>query len=161
MREVALVKLCYTRWSCRHTSIKAVKNRLTAIIATLEDISEDSGSRAIESRGLLYQIKSFPFFLSLIIFDKIFSITGNLSNLLQAEELNYAGAAACIKATKTTLTNLRSDSEWDEIWSVAVELAEEHTVEVSPLRQRRRRRIPTHLSDSIVDAPTGVSTTLS
>ena len=31
MREVALVKLCYTRWSCRHTSIKAVKNRLTAI----------------------------------------------------------------------------------------------------------------------------------
>ena len=59
--EIRLVK---TRWSCRHTSIKAVKKTISAILATLEDISDESGSRTIESRGLLHQIKSFSFLLS-------------------------------------------------------------------------------------------------
>ena len=47
--EIRLVKLSETRWSCRHTSIKAVKKTISAILATLEDISDESGSRAIES----------------------------------------------------------------------------------------------------------------
>ena len=48
-REDRLIKLSDTRWSCRHTSIKAVKTTINAILATLEDISDESGSRAIES----------------------------------------------------------------------------------------------------------------
>ena len=48
-REIRLVKLSETRWSCRVTSIKAVKTTINAILATLEDISDESGSRAIES----------------------------------------------------------------------------------------------------------------
>ena len=54
MKEIKLVKLSDTRWSCRHASIKAVKTTIVAIITTLEELSDDSGSRAIEARGLLY-----------------------------------------------------------------------------------------------------------
>ena len=114
-REIRLVKRSETRWSCRDTSIKAVKTTINAILATLEDISDESGSSAIESQGLLHQVNSFSFLLFLILFNKIFSITGNLSNLLQTEQLNYAGAASCIEATKITLSNLRSKSEWQKI----------------------------------------------
>ena len=60
---------------------------------------------------------------------------GNLSNLLQTEQFNYAGAASCIEATKTTLSNLRSEFEWKKIWDEAVTLARAHEVEVLPLRR--------------------------
>ena len=86
-REIRLVKLSDTRWSCRHTSIKAVKSTISAVLVTLQEISEESGSRAVDSRGLLFQVKTFQFFLSLILCEKIFSITGKLSNILQAEQL--------------------------------------------------------------------------
>ena len=157
-REIRLVKLSETRWSCSVTSIKAVKTTINAILATLEDISDESGSRAIASRGLLHQVKSFPFLLSLILFNKIFSITGNLSNLLQTEQLHYAGAASCIEATKITLYNLRSESEWQKIWDEAVTLARAHEVEVVPIR--RRRRFPTYLANNVVEAHTGDSTSV-
>ena len=103
VREIELVKLSDTRWSCRHASIKAVKTTITAIIAALEELSDHSGSRAIDARGLLHQIKSFYFLLSLILFEKIFLITGNLSNLLQSKTINYAAAATSISATKISL----------------------------------------------------------
>ena len=133
-----------------------MKTTINAILATLEDISDESGSRAIESRGLLHQVKSFPFLLSLILFNKIFSITGNPSNLLQTEQLNYAGAASCIEATKITLSNLRSESEWQKIWDEAVTLARAHGVEVVPIR----RRFPTYLANNVVEAHTGDSTSV-
>uniref|UniRef100_A0A1X7V0P6 TTF-type domain-containing protein n=1 Tax=Amphimedon queenslandica TaxID=400682 RepID=A0A1X7V0P6_AMPQE len=160
-KEITLVKLSDTRWSCRHASIKAIKTTLPALLATLEDIADESGSRAIESRGLLHQAHSFPFILSLILFEKIFSVTGNLSNLLQAEQLNYAGAAACIRATKQTLQNLRSEEKWLEIWKETVELGTKLNIAVSPIRCRRRQRLPSHLSNCTVEGPTGVTNTIS
>ena len=160
LKEITLVKLSDTRWSCRHASIKAIKTTIAALLATLEDIADESGSRAIESQGLLYQAHSFSFLLSLVLFAKIFSITGNLSNLLQSEQLNYAGAANCIRATKQTLICLRSERKWLEIWEETVDLAAKLNIAVSPVRCRRRQRLPSHLSDSMAEAPTGVNTTI-
>ena len=159
--EIRLVKLSDTRWSCRHTSINAVKTTISAIVQTLEDIAEESGNRAVEARGLLFQTKSFHFFLSLMTFDRVFSITGNLSNLLQAKELNYAAAATCIEATKQTIIDLRNETVWKNIWQESVKLAEKHDVDISPLRPRRTRRLPSHLNDSSVEGPSGESTPVS
>lgn len=154
LREIQLVKLSDTRWSCRHASIKAVQTSITAIIAALEEMSDDSGTRAIEARGLFYQVKSFSFLLSLTLFEKIFSITGNLCNLLQSRTINYAAAALSISATKASLETLRSETEWQQIWDSAFELAENQDVTISPLRirSRRQRQPPTSLSDSVVGA---------
>ena len=71
------------------------------------EIAEGSGSdRVVEARGLLFQVNSVQFLLSLLLFERIFSITAKLSDLLQAERLNYAAAAACIKAsTRSTKGN--------------------------------------------------------
>ena len=56
-------------------------------------------------------------------FDRVISITGNLSNLLQAKELNYAAAATCIEATKQTIIDLRNETVWKNIWQESVKLA--------------------------------------
>ena len=101
-----------TRWSCRYSSIKAVFSTFTAIIKTLDEIGDQSHTRSVEARGLLHQISSFPFLLSLVLFEKIFSMTSTLSNLLQSEQISFAAAARCIRATKTALSDIRSEQNW-------------------------------------------------
>ena len=151
------MKLSDTRWTCRHASIKAVKTTITAIIAALEELADrHTGSRAIDARGLLHQIKSFPFLLSLILFERIFSITGNLSNLLQSQTINYAAAATSISATKTSLETLRNETEWKGIWDSAVELAGRQEITITPIRSRRQRHPPSSLSHSVIDTTTGI-----
>ena len=152
-RLVQLKQLSDTRWSCRYSSIQAVMSSLSAIVSTLEEIAEDSNTRSVQARGLLHQVKSFSFFLSLVLFEKIFGITNNLSNLLQAEHLNYATAASCIKATKTTLSDLRSEEVWEKVWEQSLSLSEKFGIDVSPARPQRARRIPQRLDGDVrVDA---------
>ncbi|XP_011407653.1 PREDICTED: zinc finger MYM-type protein 1-like [Amphimedon queenslandica] len=151
IKELRLVKLSDTRWSCRHTSMKAVKTIFAAILSTLDEIFDTTGTRAIEARGLLHQVQSFSFLLSLIIFDKIFSITGNLSNLLQAEQINYSAAAICITATKTTLVNLRSEAKWKKLWDEAVKLANSLNIHITVTSAHRQRQPPSSLSGFSID----------
>lgn len=99
-------------------------------------------------------MKSFPFLLSLISLEKIFSFINNLSQLLQSEVLNYAAAASCISATKITLNSLRSDTEWKTLWEVAVSLAEKCDISVTPPRDRRTRRPPRQLESFVVTTNT-------
>lgn len=120
LKVVQLKKLPDTRWSCRYAFIKAVLTSISAVIATLEEIGDQRHKRAIEARGLLLHVKSFPFLLYLILLERIFSITNNLSQLLQSEVIHYAAADSCISATKTTLNSLRTDKEWITVWEVAV-----------------------------------------
>ena len=64
-REVRLKKLSDTRWACCYASIKAVTTTFTAVLATLEEISEGGDQdRIVEARGILLQVRSFQFFLS-------------------------------------------------------------------------------------------------
>ena len=45
---------------------------LTALISTLEQIGDESNNKSVEARGLLHQVRAFPFLLSLVLFEKIF-----------------------------------------------------------------------------------------
>ena len=154
-REVQLKQLSETRWACRYTSIQAVMVTFTAVISTLEQISgESNNKRSVEARGLLYQLKAFPFILSLVLFERLFGITNNLSNLLQAEQISYTAAAMCITATKSTLSSLRSEVEWGKVWQEETSVAEKCDVSVTPLRPQRARRLPQQLDDSfVVESP--------
>lgn len=46
--------------------------------------------------------------------------------------------------------NLRSDEEWSKVWEKAVALAEKCDVPVAPLRTKRNRKLPRHLSQTSV-----------
>ena len=114
--KLHLKPLSDTRWSCRHASIVSIKSTISVIYESLDEITEGNDSnKVIQARSLLLQVKSFTFAVSLLLFEKLFSITGKLSDLLQAETLSYAGAAS-ITATKQTLRDIR---EWSAIWAEA------------------------------------------
>ena len=67
--------------------------------------------------------------------------------------LNYAAAAACIKATKETVQGLRRETEWVNIWEQAVALASKHNIAVVAPR-RRTRRLPERFSGTVVTSET-------
>lgn len=47
-------------------------------------------SHRMEASGILAGVKRFQFIVGLVVYKKIFSITANLSELLQAESLDMA-----------------------------------------------------------------------
>lgn len=106
-------------------------------------------------------MKRFPFLLSLVLFEKIFGITNSLSNLLQAEYISYASVASCIKATKTTLSELRSEEAWRKVWDQAISIAEENGLSVTPPRPRCTPEMSRQLDGFIVDSVSALQRTTS
>ena len=96
-----------TRWACRHAAVNALACTYEAVVATLELLTEDNDkNKAVESRGLLLQITSFSFIVSLVVFDRILSCTKSLSDILQEPELDLAKAAEFVTGTIVTLSGV-------------------------------------------------------
>ena len=63
-----LKMLSDTCWVCRYAAIDTMCHTFSALIATLEEIvHSDDREKAVQPSGLLFQVKSFIFFLLLII----------------------------------------------------------------------------------------------
>lgn len=86
-QPMELQKLSDTRWSCRSASINSICCRYDCLLLALEEISTSfDHSKAVEAKGLLYQIHSFSFIISLVMFDRIcLALSSSLisCNLLQ------------------------------------------------------------------------------
>ena len=79
-----LQRLSDTRWSCRYLAVDAVYSTFGAVLATLEEIVDgEDRSRATEAIGILIQVQTYKFLLSLIMFWRILSYTKSLSDQLQ------------------------------------------------------------------------------
>ena len=106
----------YEKSTVQHASVGLAQARPNdSLLATLEDVSEGvDRAKAIEATGLLLQIKSFKFFLSLIMFDRILTCTRSLSDYLQHAQVNLAKAADLVSATVSTLELFRTDEEAQE-----------------------------------------------
>ena len=57
MREIRLVKLSDTRWSCRHASIKAIKATITAILAVVIELLKQEDSCIRSTHSLSYHFR--------------------------------------------------------------------------------------------------------
>lgn len=148
-----------TRWSCQLESIKAVLATFPSVLDTLQNIADGSGemSRTIEASGLLAHIKCFRFIVSMIVYKKVFIITANLSDMLQAECLDYSTATSLILAAITTFSTMRSDDHWNLLWQESISLAKHVNCPVEPpnraCRARRSRPSSTY-NDFVITAST-------
>lgn len=85
-----------------------------SVVATLEDISNGVDKpKAVEARGILFQIESFKFLLLLVSFCRILSFTKALSDQLQSVTNDMARAAEGIMQT---LTDIHNDKTWDNLY---------------------------------------------
>ena len=99
-------------------------------------------------------MKCFQFLLCLYTFQKLFSITAKLSDVLQAEKLDFAGAAGYIEATVGTLKGLRSSEEWEKLWKDVTTKAASLQISVESPRPIRCRRLPARLQGVILTSET-------
>lgn len=162
-RPLELKRIIETRWSCRYESIETIIKVFTAVIQTLERISDThhSAERAALARGYLHQLKRFQFVSLLLIMERILRITYSLSNALQDPELDLAAAVTLINSVTGQLRELRGSSEkWEEIWVQVAEICAENDIAFQPTvtginadslqRPSRPSKIPGRLQDYFV-----------
>ena len=150
-QPLQLQALSDTRWACRYGAVNAVCRMYDCILATLREVGNGSDStKAVEARGLCHQLAAFPFLVSLVTFDRILSCTKSLSDHLQSTEIDLAGAANLVNATKETLEDYRSDSMWNKVYEYAKSVAELHGIEVAVPTSARKRRLPKRFEECVL-----------
>ena len=74
-----------------------------AVLATLQIIIEgDDRAKAVEAEGILLQVKSYKFLVTLLLFWRILSCTKSLSDHLQSTKIDLAKASDLIEAILET-----------------------------------------------------------
>lgn len=122
-------------------------------------VAAEKKSRAIEAKGLLYQVSQFSFILQLHTMRKIFNTTLALSNVLQHKGLDLAKACRLVDVTIEQLQQIKEDVKFDVIYEDAEKFASELLdSDIQPGNQNRIRRAPRHLNDSIICETTGART---
>lgn len=121
-RAVELKRLSDTRWACQYYSLWAIKQTLPRILATLEEVSNQTNShRAIEARSLNGLIDA-QFVLQIYMLENIFGLTKTLSDQLQATDLDLASAIDLVFALVNTLKEERNGETWTHLWQGASEV---------------------------------------
>ena len=105
-----LQRLCDTRWACRATACRNIRDRLPAIHELLTEIANDADSdRAIEARGILLQL-DFTFVLLLNFFSEILNTANAVSTQPQAKDADLVAALDLLQCLTDNLTKCRDDS---------------------------------------------------
>ena len=112
-------------------------------------------ARATEATGILLQVHTFRFLLSLIIFWRILSCTKSLSDQLQSTRTDLAKAADLVLATTESLKEFRSDSAWEHLFKYVNDVAALHNITVTVPRPQPQRYMPRRLEDGVVLDTTG------
>ena len=131
------------------------------LLATLEEIADgEDSAKAVEAKGLLFQVRSFTF-LVLVMFDRILSCTKALSDPLQTHQCDLAKAADLVTATIETLEEFRSDSSWNHLFGYTKQVAELNKISITGLQKKRQKRIPQRYEECFVLESTGSRQNLS
>lgn len=149
-QPVELQQLSDTRWVCRYAAVNAICNSYHSLLLTIEEVGMSSDARkAVEARGLLHQIKSFSFIVSVVMFDRILGCTKQLSDQLQSSKIDLSVASDLVSATKSMLRDYRTTEYWMKVYKYSTDIASQHSISPQPPEPRRKRRPPAHLTDSI------------
>ena len=148
-KAIELKRLCETRWACQSSAIDSVYNIFTFILKTLKWACKQGGSRSIEARGLLLQVKEFDFILLLVIMRNIFCVTRSLSDILQWKNLDLAKACVLVDTTLIWLKRIRFDEEFMKMELEASHFFEENQLIIES-QSKRCRKTPENLSNSVI-----------
>ena len=139
-----LRNLSKTRWSARAESVEAVSRSLDAILDVLEILegSKDGETRT-KSANLLNSVRNIDFICGIMLLKNVMFKTKMLSDYLQGETVDVAGALVAISSTDGVLKSMRvNDNEInDEIEAaiiVARNLGTEPLADFSRLHRLRR-----------------------
>ena len=93
--------------------------------------NDDDKNKAIEAKGILLQIQTFKFLITLILFWRILSLTKSLFDQLQSTNINIASAADLVAATIEVLQKFRSNEEWSKLYKYATDAASLNNISIT------------------------------
>ena len=151
-----LKHLSDTQWACRYLAIDAIYSTYDVVLSSLEIIADgEDRVKAVEAEGILHQIKSFKFLISLILFWQVFSCIKSLSDQLQSTTINLSKAAELVNSTLDTLQLFHSDQEWEKHYEYVTDVAALHEISIALPRPQCNRQISRRLQDGIVSETMG------
>lgn len=109
-RHAKLIDVCRTRWVARIDGLSVFIEDYMAIVATVEDISNNVGGTwnndsRVMTNGIKHAIVTFQFVVCLVIVSSCLEVTRPLTKQLQSD--SYDAGAARQKVHVTTLRNTR------------------------------------------------------
>jgi hypothetical protein len=137
-----LKKLSETRWSCRSSSIAAVKQTFPALLLALGQLANDSDNeRASSARGLICQL-DFGFVVRLHMYGLVFESTNLVSKQLQEPSLVMTRALILARSQIDRIREFpsRFDSLWDDAASSLSELKADMQNAASLIHRTRTNR---------------------
>jgi hypothetical protein len=149
-----LQRLSDTRWACRVTACRNIRDRLDALICVLDSVAvEGSGDRSVEANGLLCMI-NFKFILSLHLFSDILGKIHVVSAQLQSSCVDLSAAADLVQNLTAVFKDMRDTDAFSTIFSMAEEHCKECNIDpVLPIP--RVRKLPRRLQSAIIENSLG------
>lgn len=149
LKPLELKKLSWTRWSCQYRMCITIITRLEAILYLLDSIQENDSNRdrAHEAKSIVCQIDR-DFLQMLFIITEILKHCKIASDFLQNPRNSLADAADIINSVKDSLTNMRSETEFNRLCHEAKELADKYNLSENTHRSSRCLRFNQKMTES-------------
>jgi len=150
-RVIQLQKLSDTRWACRERALKALNKVMDAVVKALTDITDQEPPDTSAGDAKMYiKAVDFEFFLCLEIATPVFQVTAHASDALQNQGIDLSTAYHVVAGVVDTLTNLRTEKLFAELYKSATEKAEAAgiSIPIVPPGQQRQRKGPARYKQS-------------
>lgn len=146
--SLQIQNLSKTRWTARAETVKAVWIAFESIVHAMEEIKKDSDNFDNKTRtvasGLLKKLLDFDFICSLYFCKNVMFKVKNLTEKLEAVELNVVDALVLIRSTSASLQVMNNDEQINALIESSVAFAEK--LQINPendfSKHHRTRRIP-------------------
>ena len=143
-KPITLDKLCSARWTVRAKCYQNIIDIYDKIIELL-DFSLKEGNLNTEVKGrvicCLKQMKEFDFYYGLLLSQRLYALTDNLSKTLQNKKKPAISGQRLAGLTLSTLERMRNDHDANLFFQTVVQKAEKH-VEIKELELPRKRKKP-------------------
>lgn len=143
-----LKSLSETRWACRAEAVSAVWEQLPTIIAAIETVVETTKDAKVRAtgKGILAQVKSFDFIISLEIMHPILQMIVITSKTLQSSQIDLCEAMQDVENLALALVAFRNDEkEFDTIYEAAKRKCDEMQI---PIPEPKRRKVSVRIDNS-------------
>jgi hypothetical protein len=129
-------KLNPTRWSSRNNSVSAFLVKLPTIVASLEDVEDETTDQTISSKAmnLRLAVVDFQFIITLTIVQYILGFMHGLTTYLQQINIDFSSASTQAKTLLSTLEEQRNEHVFSTVYEGGVHTA--RTVGTSPSTPR-------------------------
>ena len=114
--SAGLTKFSATRWTVRATCFQKILDNYEELLTLWNESLETNLEPDIRGRivGCQAQMRSFNFFFGLILSQRIFSHTDNLSKTLQEVKMSAASGQFNAKLTQQVLIKIRNENRGTE-----------------------------------------------